>query len=107
MADKRASTTANTLASSSIRFLFDEGTRTGACIKVVGVGGGGSNAVNRMISAGLGGVEFLVLTQWQSMDAIRGFAGTEVDKAVVEPVAAATLVEFDERVRHYEVVETA
>ena len=34
--------------------------RTGACIKVVGVGGGGSNAVNRMIAAGLGGVEFLV-----------------------------------------------
>jgi heme-degrading monooxygenase HmoA len=54
-----------------------------------------------------GGVEFLVLTQWQSMDAIRGFARTEVDKAVVEPGAAAALVEFDERVRHYEVVETA
>jgi heme-degrading monooxygenase HmoA len=54
-----------------------------------------------------GGVEFLVLTQWQSMDAIRGFAGTEVDKAVVEPGAAAALVEFDERVRHYEVVEMA
>jgi heme-degrading monooxygenase HmoA len=53
-----------------------------------------------------GGVEFLVLTRWQSMDAIRGFAGTEVDKAVVEPGAAAALVEFDERVRHYEVVET-
>src|SRR5438876_10523703 len=44
----------------SIKFLFDEGLRTGACIKVVGVGGGGSNAVNRMIAAGLDGVEFLV-----------------------------------------------
>src|SRR5262245_33408014 len=65
MAEKRGTTTATTTAktpadSSSIRFLFDEGLRTGACIKVVGVGGGGSNAVNRMISAGLGGVEFLV-----------------------------------------------
>jgi cell division protein FtsZ len=40
--------------------LFDEGVRLGACIKVVGVGGGGSNAVNRMIDAGLDGVEFLV-----------------------------------------------
>ncbi|MBX6350285.1 MAG: cell division protein FtsZ [Clostridia bacterium] len=30
-----------------------------ACIKVVGVGGGGSNAVNRMIRAGLRGVEFI------------------------------------------------
>src|SRR5687768_11436040 len=44
----------------SIKFLFDEGLRTGASIKVVGVGGGGSNAVNRMIAAGLDGVEFLV-----------------------------------------------
>ena len=32
----------------------------GACIKVIGVGGGGSNAVNRMIDAGVEGVEFLV-----------------------------------------------
>lgn len=53
-----------------------------------------------------GEVEFLVLTQWQSMDTIRAFAGTEVEKAVVEPSAAAALVEFDECVRHYEVVET-
>lgn len=30
-----------------------------ACIKVVGIGGGGSNAVNRMIEAGLHGVEFI------------------------------------------------
>lgn len=44
----------------SIKFLFDEGLRSGARIKVVGVGGGGSNAVNRMITAGLDGVEFLV-----------------------------------------------
>ena len=44
----------------SIRFSFDEDLRVGACIKVVGVGGGGSNAVNRMISAGLEGVDFLV-----------------------------------------------
>jgi cell division protein FtsZ len=44
----------------SIKFLFDEGIRLGACIKVVGVGGGGSNAVNRMIDAGLEGVDFMV-----------------------------------------------
>src|SRR5215813_11953856 len=33
---------------------------TGANIKVVGVGGGGGNAVNRMIDSGIKGVEFLV-----------------------------------------------
>ena len=44
----------------SIKFLFEEGRRLGASIKVMGVGGGGSNAINRMIDAGLDGVEFLV-----------------------------------------------
>ena len=50
-------------------------------------------------------IEFLVLTRWQSMDAIRAFAGTDVEKAVVEPGAVAALVEFDTTVRHYEVLE--
>ncbi len=44
----------------SIRFSFQEGLQNGAKIKVLGVGGGGSNAVNRMIDARLEGVEFLV-----------------------------------------------
>src|SRR5687767_3829540 len=39
-----------------------------AKIKVIGVGGGGGNAVNRMILAGIGGVEFLVAnTDQQAM----------------------------------------
>ncbi len=42
----------------------------GAKIKVVGVGGGGGNAVNRMIQAGIKGVEFLVAnTDVQAMRA--------------------------------------
>ncbi len=53
------------------------------------------------------GIEFLVLTRWKSMDAIRAFAGSEVDNAVVEPGAAATLIDFDAKVRHYEVLEEA
>ncbi|PYS05855.1 MAG: cell division protein FtsZ [Acidobacteria bacterium] len=56
----RETAAANDSVDTSIRFLFEEGVRIGACIKVVGVGGGGSNAINRMISAGLDGVEFLV-----------------------------------------------
>src|SRR4026209_1664190 len=60
MPEKRGTTVAANVPEANIRFLFEEGLRTGASIKVVGVGGGGSNAVNRMISAGLGGVDFLV-----------------------------------------------
>ena len=33
---------------------------SGARIKVIGVGGGGGNAVNRMVRTGLDGVEFIV-----------------------------------------------
>jgi cell division protein FtsZ len=44
----------------SLRLTLDEATRAGARIKVVGVGGGGSNAVTRMVQAGLSGVEFIV-----------------------------------------------
>lgn len=40
--------------------LDDDQSRNGARIKVIGVGGGGSNAVNRMVKAGLTGVEFIV-----------------------------------------------
>src|SRR5688500_14155582 len=43
-----------------MRLTLDHEARRGAKIKVIGVGGGGSNAVNRMVSAGLGGVEFIV-----------------------------------------------
>jgi cell division protein FtsZ len=43
-----------------LRLRLDEESRRGARIKVVGVGGGGSNAVNRMVAAGLDGVEFIV-----------------------------------------------
>ncbi len=43
-----------------LRLTLDPDARNGARIKVVGVGGGGSNAVNRMVDAGLGGVEFIV-----------------------------------------------
>jgi cell division protein FtsZ len=38
---------------------LDDDFASGAKIKVVGVGGGGGNAINRMISAGLRGVEFI------------------------------------------------
>ena len=51
------------------------------------------------------GLEFVVLTRWQSMDSIKAFAGAEVDKAVVEPGAVAALTGFDATVRHYEILE--
>jgi cell division protein FtsZ len=49
-----------TIENKDIRIQFNEDPRNNAKIKVIGVGGGGGNAVNRMIDAALEGVEFLV-----------------------------------------------
>ena len=43
----------------NIRISFNEESRSEAKIKVIGVGGGGNNAVNRMIDAGVEGIEFI------------------------------------------------
>jgi heme-degrading monooxygenase HmoA len=51
-------------------------------------------------------VEFLVLTRWTSMDAIRAFAGSNPEKAVVESGAIAALTDYDQTVRHYEVLDS-
>lgn len=48
-----------------------------------------------------GRVEFLAVTLWDSLDAVRAFAGADPDVAVVEPAAVAALSEFDSFVRHF------
>src|SRR5438105_14520986 len=48
------------MTESGVRIQFNEEPRNNAKIKVVGVGGGGGNAVNRMIDASLEGVDFIV-----------------------------------------------
>ena len=53
-----------------------------------------------------GAVEFVVLTLWDSMDAVRRFAGAKPEKAVVAADAQALLSSFDEVVSHYEVVHS-
>ena len=54
--------------------------------------------------AGPDEVEILVITWWRSLEAIRGFAGDDLEGAVVADEAAALLTDFDRRVRHYELV---
>jgi heme-degrading monooxygenase HmoA len=51
------------------------------------------------------GVEFRVVTTWESLDVIRAFAGDDVDVAVVPEVVRGMMVRFDPRVAHYEIVE--
>ena len=49
------------------------------------------------------GVEFVVTTYWRSRDAIRAFAGDDIDVAVVHADARRALVAWDDAVRHYDV----
>jgi heme-degrading monooxygenase HmoA/uncharacterized protein YciI len=51
-----------------------------------------------------GAIELVVLTLWESMEAVRKFAGVKAEKAVVEPEARTVLTAFDESVIHFEVV---
>lgn len=48
-------------------------------------------------------VEFVTLTLFESLAAVRAFAGADHEKAVILPEAEALLSRYDPRARHYEV----
>ena len=50
------------------------------------------------------GVEFLIVTVWRSLDAIRLFSGEDLEAAVVPQAARALLSRYDDRVTHYEII---
>jgi heme-degrading monooxygenase HmoA len=49
-------------------------------------------------------VMFTSITFFTSLDAVRGFAGDDYERAVVEDAARQALCRWDERVSHHEVV---
>ncbi len=51
-----------------------------------------------------GGVEVVVATRWESPEVIRGFAGGDIERAVVHDEAAALFSDYDRTVRHFEIV---
>lgn len=51
------------------------------------------------------GVEFRIVTTWESIDAIRKFAGENAERAVVPEKVRAMMVAYDRTVAHYEVVD--
>jgi heme-degrading monooxygenase HmoA len=50
------------------------------------------------------GVEFLIVTRWRSLDAIRRFAGDDAEAAVVPDAVQAMMIDFDRRATHFDVV---
>lgn len=51
------------------------------------------------------GTEFLIVSHWESLDAIRAFAGEHIDTAVVPQKARDMMIDFERTVRHYQVVD--
>ena len=49
-------------------------------------------------------VEIIVITWWRSLEAIRGFAGADLEHAVVADEAAKHFTRFDRRARHFTMV---
>ena len=48
---------------------------------------------------------FLIITMWESLEAIKRFAGEDVEKARYYPEDQDILLEFEEKVIHYEVMQ--
>lgn len=52
----------------------------------------------------INGLEFLVVTLWETLDNIKAFAGEDIEKAMVPEEAQKMMVSFDKTVQHYEVI---
>lgn len=79
-------------------FEFDEEPVTHARIKVVGVGGAGGNAVNRMISAGLSGVEFVAInTDAQVLEQNMAATKVQIGKQITKGLGAGANPEVGRR----------
>ena len=73
----------------SLTFDFDETISPTAKMKVIGVGGAGGNAVNRMISAGLTGVEFIAVnTDLQALNTCKAPIRLQIGKSLTKGLGA-------------------
>ena len=73
-----------------MKFEFDSLADQQARIKVIGVGGAGGNAINRVINSGLNGVEFIVInTDAQALDNNRAETKSQIGKNLTRVLARA------------------
>ncbi len=73
----------------NLRFNFDESQTPTAKMRVVGVGGGGCNAVNRMIEANLSGVEFISInTDLQALETAKASCRIQIGKSLTRGLGA-------------------
>ncbi len=81
-----------------IEFQNDQMTNNYASIKVVGCGGGGGNAVNRMVKAGLKGVEFIAVnTDMQALTMSGAHVKIQIGDKVTKGLGAGAVPEVGRR----------
>src|SRR4051812_26667339 len=79
-------------------FEIEEMGSTGAKIKVVGIGGGGSNAVGTMISGGMAGVEFVVAnTDRQALESSPAALKIQLGRELTKGLGAGANPEIGKR----------
>ena len=77
------------------RFSFDEQSQDNAKIKVIGIGGGGGNAINNMISKGLNNVEYIALnTDAQALRQNHADLNIQVGKSLTSGLGAGARPEI-------------
>lgn len=82
----------------NLRFAFDESHTATAKMKVVGVGGAGGNAINRMIEAKLSGVDFLTInTDLQALEMCRANSRIQIGRALTKGLGAGANPETGRR----------
>jgi heme-degrading monooxygenase HmoA len=62
----------------------------------------GASILRRQVDRG---AEFLVVTRWESLQAIGQFAGADYTVAVVPAEVQRMMIDYDRSVRHYELIE--
>ena len=73
----------------STRFTFDDDAQDTAQIRVIGVGGGGGNAVNNMLAKGIHGVEFVAInTDSQALQANEASSKIQVGRELTKGLGA-------------------
>ncbi len=79
------------VSDSDLRLTLDHDLKPGARIKVIGVGGGGSNAVDRMVDAGLESIDFIVVnTDAQALAQSRAPVRLQIGAKLTNGLGAGT-----------------
>jgi cell division protein FtsZ len=88
----------NQMSEEKLKFDFAEDFDSFARIKVVGVGGAGGNAINRMIEAGLSGVEFIAVnTDAQVLETNRAVRKVQIGKRLTKGLGAGANPEIGKK----------